>query len=154
MTRKQRHSRNFIALLSALIIAFTMYTPFAAYAESNDQGQNTSEPTTQVSEQKADGEGTGGTDAQSDEGAAGGETVDEDADTETTEAGSEKGGDVLLPSKEQEAADVKEDTRAADDWGWGNYEHTVRWDKDGDVLTFTALETASTDKEKAIKEAL
>ena len=154
MTRKQRHSRNFIALLSALIIAFTMYTPFAAYAESNDQGQNTSEPTTQVSEQKADGEGTGGTDAQSDEGAAGGETVDEDADTETTEAGSEKGGDVLLPSKEQEAADVKEDTRAADDWGWGNYEHTVRWDKDGDVLTFTALETASTDKEKAITAVL
>ena len=48
--------------------------------------------------------------------------------------------------------------RAASDWGWGNPEHTVRWDltEEGQnkTLTFTVLEGASTDKEKAITRVL
>lgn len=48
---------------------------------------------------------------------------------------------------------------AADaEWGYGNPEHTVRWDmteEDGQkVLTFTVLDGASTDKEKAITRLL
>lgn len=44
------------------------------------------------------------------------------------------------------------------DWGYGNIEKTVRWDlteEDGrNVLTFTVLDSASTEKEKAITQIL